>query len=138
MQNNAAPHLGLQVAKIFFNLQGCSTCDPLKYKMGIPMLIASVCLRKSIRIQRVNETSLFFSAKLKDTAVLAEEKTTVVSNGVHSPDGLAVDWLFKHIYWTDTGHDTISVASYDGTQVRTLISSDLDDPRAISVDPEYG
>ena len=102
------------------------------------MLIASLCMGKSIRIQRVNETRLFFSAKLKDTAVLAEEKTTVVSNGVHSPDGLAVDWLYKHIYWTDTGHDTISVASYDGTQVRTLISSDLDDPRAISVDPEYG
>ena len=30
-----------------------STCDPLKYKMGNPMVIVSICLGKYIRIQRV-------------------------------------------------------------------------------------
>ena len=30
-----------------------STCDPLTYKMGNPMLIVSVCMGKSIRIQRL-------------------------------------------------------------------------------------
>ena len=30
-----------------------STCDPLKYTMGSPILIVSIDMRKSIRIQRV-------------------------------------------------------------------------------------
>ena len=30
-----------------------STCDPLKYTMGSPMLIVSICVGKSIGIQRV-------------------------------------------------------------------------------------
>lgn len=55
-----------------------------------------------------------------------------------SPDGLAVDWLYKKIYWTDTGSDTIGVADYRGDKMKTLINTDLDDPRAISVDPENG
>ena len=35
-----------------------STCEPLKYKVGSPMLIVSICMGKSIRIQRVNMDSL--------------------------------------------------------------------------------
>ena len=32
-----------------------SIFDPLKYTMGIPILIVSICLGKSIRIQRVKK-----------------------------------------------------------------------------------
>ena len=32
-----------------------STCDPLKCTMGSPILIVSLCMRKSARIQGVNE-----------------------------------------------------------------------------------
>ena len=69
--------------------------------------------------------------------MLAEDNR-VLDLGVRSPDGLAVDWLFKHIYWTDTGLNTINVANYDGTMRRTLLTKGMDDPRAISVDPENG
>ena len=31
-----------------------STCDPLKCTMGSPMLIVSICMGKSIRIQKVS------------------------------------------------------------------------------------
>lgn len=55
-----------------------------------------------------------------------------------SSDGLAVDWLYKKIYWTDTGSDKIRVANYNGDKSKTLISTGLDDPRAICVDPENG
>ena len=30
------------------------TCDPFKYTMDSPMLVVSLCMGKSIRIQRVN------------------------------------------------------------------------------------
>ncbi|KAL4236222.1 lipoprotein receptor-related protein [Mactra antiquata] len=82
------------------------------------------------------------SAKVDGDAVLVSDKKTIVSNGNNdvsfSPDGLAVDWLYKHIYWTDTGSNTIKVANYDGSNVKTLIDTDLDEPRAICADPENG
>ncbi|KRY17271.1 Very low-density lipoprotein receptor [Trichinella patagoniensis] len=62
----------------------------------------------------------------------------IISNNVSSPDGLAVDWIHDLIYWTDTGLDTISVATLDGKLRHTLIHDGLDEPRAIAVDPSCG
>lgn len=33
----------------------------------------------------------------------------MISNDVTTVDGLAVDWLYNHIYWTNTDTDTIEV-----------------------------
>ena len=58
MQHNAAFHQGLHCllplnqlsgTEIHFHLE-TSTCDPLKNKMGIHLLIVSICMGKSIRI----------------------------------------------------------------------------------------
>ena len=49
-----------------------------------------------------------------------------------------MDWLGRNIYWTDSWLDTIEVAMLNGSHRRTLISSDLVDPRAIIVDPPSG
>ena len=46
-------HSGIE---IHHNLKN-STCDPLKYRMDSPILIVSICIRKSIRIQRVKSGS---------------------------------------------------------------------------------
>ena len=61
MQHYAAFHLGLHCLLRLNNLKGQkyviifenSTCDPLKYTMGSPIFIVSICMGKSIRIQRV-------------------------------------------------------------------------------------
>ena len=37
-----------------------STCDPFKHKIGSPILIVSICMGKSIRIQRVNHIDIAF------------------------------------------------------------------------------
>lgn len=39
------------------------------------------------------------------------KKVVVISNDVTTVDGLAVDWLYNHIYWTNTDTDTIEVSS---------------------------
>ncbi|KTF71223.1 hypothetical protein cypCar_00045079, partial [Cyprinus carpio] len=63
---------------------------------------------------------------------------TLIDSHLHSPEGLALDWVQHNLYWTDSGDRTISVASADGSRRRVLISTDLSEPRAIAVDPERG
>ncbi|KAF7287770.1 hypothetical protein GWI33_003404 [Rhynchophorus ferrugineus] len=65
-------------------------------------------------------------------------KTVVVSDEVTTSDGLAVDWVYEHLYWTDTGTNTISLANFDGQMRKVLIRDDLEEPRAIAVDPLEG
>lgn len=52
-----------------------------------------------------------------------------------NPDGLAVDWVGKNLYWCDKGYKTIEVSRLDGRYRRMLINSGLQEPRAIAVDP---
>ena len=62
----------------------------------------------------------------------------VVATEVESPDGVAVDWIARNLYWTDTGTNRIEVARLNGTSRKVLISDGLDEPRAIALDPYYG
>ena len=68
----------------------------------------------------------------------ASQQATLIDTALHSPEGLAMDWAHKNIYWTDSGDKTISVATADGKKRRVLIDADLSEPRAIAVDPRQG
>ena len=57
---------------------------------------------------------------------------------VRHPDGLAVDWVARNLYWTDTGTDRIEVSRLNGSSRKDLISKDLDEPRAITLYPSHG
>uniref|UniRef100_A0A8K9VBI4 EGF-like domain-containing protein n=1 Tax=Oncorhynchus mykiss TaxID=8022 RepID=A0A8K9VBI4_ONCMY len=63
---------------------------------------------------------------------------TVISQGLKTTDGLAVDWVTRNMYWTDTGRNTIEVARLDGTSRKVLVNNSLDEPRAIAVFPSKG
>ena len=38
----------------------------------------------------------------------------LLTQAVVTADGLAVDWVYSHLYWTDAGADTISGLEWDG------------------------
>ncbi|XP_048586390.1 uncharacterized protein LOC5504315 isoform X1 [Nematostella vectensis] len=67
-----------------------------------------------------------------------KQEVVIPRKQVKSPEGIAVDWMGRNIYWTDTGLDVIEVAGMNGSNRRVLISNALDDPRAILVDPPNG
>ena len=62
----------------------------------------------------------------------------VVTEGVYR-DGLAIDWIYDLLYWTDSVYDHIQVSRLDGKDRRTIVKYDsLDKPTAIVVDPIRG
>ena len=62
----------------------------------------------------------------------------VVSSGIRSSYGLAVDAFGGNIYWTDYTEDAIEVASLNGLYRRVLIKKDLQSPRDIALDVTRG
>uniref|UniRef100_A0A8C7TCU9 EGF-like domain-containing protein n=1 Tax=Oncorhynchus mykiss TaxID=8022 RepID=A0A8C7TCU9_ONCMY len=69
------------------------------------------------------------------------ERDTILKEGIHTVEGIAVDWMADNLYWTDDGpKKTISVARLEkASQTRkTLIDGKMTHPRAIVVDPLHG
>lgn len=62
----------------------------------------------------------------------------IVSTEIDSPDGIAVDWVGRNLYWTDKGTDRIEMARLNGSSRHVLISDGLQEPRAIVLDPFEG
>ncbi|RWS07569.1 low-density lipoprotein receptor-related protein 6-like protein [Dinothrombium tinctorium] len=62
----------------------------------------------------------------------------VIADSLLSPDGLACDWLTKKLYWTDSDTNRIEVGLFNGSFRKVLVYKDLDQPRAIAVDPTQG
>jgi low density lipoprotein receptor-related protein 5/6 len=61
-----------------------------------------------------------------------------IKGNISTPDGIAVDWIANNIYWTDTGTDKIEVAKLTGKYRKVIISSGLDEPRALCLFPKKG
>ena len=57
----------------------------------------------------------------------------IISNGLDTPDGMAIDSIGRKIYWTDTGLNRIEMANLDGSMRKVLVWERLDKPRAISL-----
>ena len=49
-----------------------------------------------------------------------------------------MDWIGHLIYWTDSYYNTIEVCKLDGSGRKVLVSEGLDEPRGITLDPEFG
>ncbi|XP_056315196.1 LOW QUALITY PROTEIN: low-density lipoprotein receptor [Danio aesculapii] len=69
------------------------------------------------------------------TASDPTQHRTVIDSWISRPEGLAVDWIHRNIYWTDSEQHSVSVATADGSKHRTLIHG-LQNPRAIVLDPQ--
>ncbi|XP_078033485.1 low-density lipoprotein receptor isoform X2 [Augochlora pura] len=66
------------------------------------------------------------------------ERTVVIDDGLTTSDGLAVDWIYSHIYWTDSKKNTIELANFEGNMRKTLIQDRIQEPRAIALNPLEG
>lgn len=143
LTKNCKAVAGKSPSLIFTNRHEVRRIDLVKrdYSRLIPMLKNVVALDVEVATNRIYWCDLsyrkIYSAYM-DKASDPAEQEVLVDEQLHSPEGLAVDWVHKHIYWTDSGNKTISVATMDGARRCTLFSRDLSEPRAIAVDPLRG
>ena len=77
---------------------------------------------------------------ISDTSINGNASTQ--SNGMEFPEGVAVDWVSRNIYWTDSGKKTIEVARLDDRRIRSnqipgvvLFDEQIQNPRGIAVHP---
>ncbi|XP_053330281.1 nidogen-2 [Spea bombifrons] len=66
------------------------------------------------------------------------EPETIISTGLMSTEGLAIDYLRRMMFWTDSGLDKIESSRLDGSERKVLFDTQLVNPRAITVDPIRG
>ena len=66
------------------------------------------------------------------------EVEVIISSDVKHAHGVAVDWVARNLYWTDRGTDRIEVSRLNGSSRKVLISDNLDEPRAIVLEPTRG
>uniref|UniRef100_A0A6Q2Z0S6 EGF-like domain-containing protein n=1 Tax=Esox lucius TaxID=8010 RepID=A0A6Q2Z0S6_ESOLU len=111
------------------------------YTQVVPTLKNAVALDVDVTTNKMYWCDLYhrkiYSAYI-NKASDSSEQVTLIETALSSPEGLAVDWVHKNIYWTDSGDKTISVATGDGKKRRVLIATELSEPRAIAVDPRQG
>lgn len=92
--------------------------------------MTTVCKqRKSILSRVYTCSSLLFCCR---------QVEAVVKDGLAVPDGLAVDWVAKNLYFVDSSAKRIFVCKLNGSHLSSLITKDLANPRGIAVDPRDG
>ncbi|XP_018608191.1 low-density lipoprotein receptor-related protein 5-like isoform X1 [Scleropages formosus] len=85
--------------------------------------------------EAIKQTYYDQSSSAVKEATLGSGRTVLA--GLDSPDGLACDWLGHKLYWTDSETNRIEVANMNGSFRKVLFWQDLDQPRAIALNPAH-
>ena len=82
-------------------------------------------------------SSILKACNLTQTGNKIPEPETEIQHlaTLQNPDGLAIDWIGRNLYWCDKGSDTIEVSDLNGNYRKILINKGLREPRAIALDP---
>lgn len=61
-----------------------------------------------------NQSKLLYADVNIDTITIVDMKNltdtkTIVSSGIHTPNGIAVDWVANNFYWTDSGNKVVGI-----------------------------
>ncbi|XP_014862048.1 PREDICTED: pro-epidermal growth factor isoform X1 [Poecilia mexicana] len=63
-------------------------------------------------------------------------RDVLVSDGLESPEGLAIDWVHHRMYWTDRSKSAVDCSTLDGLKRKTVVKEGLEEPRGIAVHPQ--
>lgn len=58
-----------------------------------------------------------------------------VFSGLMVPESIAVDWVGRNLYWTDSDLECIEVSTLDGRFRKVLLNTNVTSPRGLALDP---
>ena len=66
------------------------------------------------------------------------EPSPLIVKNIKSVEGLSVDWISKHLYYTDFYHGSLSVLRLDMPNETKVLISGTGKPRSVAVHPLKG
>lgn len=114
------------------------TPDQWDVVLNVPGVHNAIGVDFHWRLQRFYYTDVYLDVIKSVDARNVSNVTTLISNNLTTPDGLAIDWLADNLYWTDAGRNVLEVSRLDGNDRKVIIGSGLDEPRAVAVFPQRG
>ncbi|XP_043936593.1 very low-density lipoprotein receptor isoform X1 [Protopterus annectens] len=112
-----------------------------EYTQMVEQLRNTVALDADITAQKLFWADLGQKAIFCGSVDRREEVSSyskIVHEDVHIPVGIAVDWIYKNIYWTDQGLKTLSVSTFNGQRRTVLFKDYMREPASVVVDPVFG
>ncbi|MCL4146719.1 UNVERIFIED_CONTAM: hypothetical protein GTU68_024148, partial [Idotea baltica] len=100
--------------------------------------------RSAIALDFLFEENLIMWSDKKDKKIYRASLTNTSSREILASsediaaDGLAVDWIHRNVYYTDTARSAINLLSWDAKHLKTIVKEDLGHPRAVAVAPMKG
>ena len=61
-----------------------------------------------------------------------------IRHNLPGAEGIAIDWIGRKLYWVDNKNDKMYVSELDGRFQKTLVETDMSNPRAIVSHPAQG
>ncbi|XP_052829737.1 nidogen-1-like isoform X2 [Octopus bimaculoides] len=95
-----------------------------------PIALAYDCVEKQIYYSDIES----YTIRKMDTT---GNYSGIVVENVKS-EGIAIDWISRNMYWTDSRKKSVEVTKLDGTHRKTLFNTKISNPRGIVVDPIRG
>lgn len=100
--------------------------------------------KSATALDYVFRTGMIFWSDVTDEKIYkapideGSQRTVVIGGQLITSDGLAVDWIYNHLYWTDTGKNHIELSDLQGNMRKILVRDKLEEPRAIALNPLDG
>ncbi|KAI6222354.1 hypothetical protein M3Y99_01507200 [Aphelenchoides fujianensis] len=71
---------------------------------------------------------------IRSAAINGTDIKDVYSDDLRSPEGIAIDWTSRNVYYADSIKDEIGVITLDGRYQKALLTEGLVNPRALAID----
>ena len=71
---------------------------------------------------------------IRSASLNGTEQASFFESELKSPEGIAIDWSSRNLYYVDSIKDEIGVLSLDGKYQKALIKDGLTNPRALEID----
>ncbi|XP_070536212.1 low-density lipoprotein receptor-related protein 4-like [Ptychodera flava] len=113
------------------------TADKTDVVLELPDLHNAIALDFDIREKKIYYTDVFLDV-IRRADFNGSNMENVIDSALTTADGIAVDWVNRNLYFTDTGRNKLEVSRLDGSSRKILVSVNLDEPRAVAVYPRKG